>query len=75
MACALSRARATAAGEQQLALVVARPELHGGGPHVVAGLAQGEGGDGAVDAAAQAYDDAFFPSTFATSPLRPALVR
>ena len=56
-------------------LVVSRPELQGGGPHLVAGLAQEEGGHGAVDAAAQAYDDAFFPSTFATSPARPALVR
>ena len=75
MACALSLARATAAGEQQLRSSSSRPELQGGGPHLVAGLAQGEGGHGAVDAAAQAYDDTFFPSTFATSPARPALVR
>jgi hypothetical protein len=57
------------------ALVVSRPELQGGGAHLVAGLAQRERGYGAVNAAAQANDYAFFPSTFATSPARPALVR
>ncbi len=75
IACAESRASRTAAGEQQLRSSSPGHRLHRHAPHHEPALGQGKRGDGAVDAAAQTDDDTFFPSTFATSPVRPALVR